>query len=125
MIPFGIGKEILKVFVFARGYSCHKFEVCSLHVLEQETDVEAEVEALTLGEKVREPAKKLVDETAFNPENTHILCSSCGSSGLLQLPTLHGAKAFLDRESPRKASDERNLRFAELTFMDIFKTGIY
>lgn len=123
MIPFGIGKEILKVFVFARGYSCHKFEVCSLHVLEQETDVEAEVEALTLGEKVREPAKKLVDETAVDPENTHILCSFCGSSVLLQLPTIPGAKVFFDRESPRKASNERNLRFSEFMFIDFFRMG--
>lgn len=125
VIPFGIGKEILQVFVIARSYSCHDFEVCSLHVLEQETDVEAEVEKLALGKEVRKPAEKLVDETAVNPENTHILCSSCGSVLLSQLPTIHGAKVFFEREFSRKASDERNLRFAEVTFMDFFKEGIF
>jgi len=75
--------------------------------------------------RVNAGSQDAYDETAVNPENTHILCSFCGSVFFTQLPTIPGAKVFFDRESPRKASDGRNLRFAELTFMDIFKTGIF
>jgi len=125
VIPFGIREEILQVFVLARSSLCHDFEVRALHVPEQHADVEAEVEGLAPREEARKPAEKFVDETAVDPENSHILCSCCGSFRFSQLPTIHGAKVFIYRGSPRKASNERNLRFARLTFIDIFKTGIF
>jgi hypothetical protein len=124
-IPFGIGKEILQSLVVTGRDFRHDFEVRSLHIPEEKTYVKAEVEELTLGEKVRKPAKKLVDETAVDPENTHILCSFLGSVLFAQPTTIPGAKVFFYRESPRKASNERNLRFSGLMFMDIFKAGIF
>jgi len=125
VIPFGIGKEILQVLVITGRNPRHDFHVGSFHVFEQKTDVEAEVEELAPGEEARKPAKKFVDETAVDPENTHILCSWFGSDGLSQLPTIKGAKEIFYRESPRKASNERNLRFTELTFMDYFREGVF
>jgi hypothetical protein len=109
VIPFGIRKEILQVFVFARSGLRHDFEVCALHVPEQHADVEAEVEGLTLREQARKTPEKSVDETAVDPENSHTLCSCCGSFRFSQLPTIHGEKVFFDRELPRKAPNGRNL----------------
>lgn len=53
------------------------------------------------------------------------LCSSCSCPDLLQLPAILWVKVFGFRESSHHASNERDLRFAAILFMDIFKSEIF
>ena len=125
VIPFGIRKEILQVLVGTGGGLGHDFHIGSLHVLEKQADVQAEIEELSLREKVREPAKKLVDERTVCVEDMHDLCSSSGSVCLLQLPTVQGAKAFFYGNCFCKASNECKSGFSQLTLIDFFEMLVF
>ena len=125
MIPLGFRKEVLQPLVFAGSGFGHDFYICALHVFEQNTDVKAEIEELALRKKTGESPKKLVDESTVGVEDMHDLCSSAGSDGLFQLPTIQRTRVFFYGINRLKASNECKLRNSELTFMDFFEMPIF